>query len=178
MLAWRIRDGRLEMAPSQALLDRFTSADERLSDLPMPRGVDAWSQLPDAKLAFALISPALLAQRASGLLAQLGERLHPDFRVAMAITHEAPWLVAHSNVGLWTLAAVVASASRDEIDELTLPGLSPRCRQAHDAMCSVFPQARRLQALLPRAPRADRGGLPGPVRGGGAPSHGLAVSAA
>jgi len=138
-LAWRVRQGLLEIAPSVAMLDRFADAPRRLRDTP--RLAAARRGLPEESAVFWIGDRRLLAQSQVPLLGLLADRLREDFTFGMTLDALEDHLALRSNLGLWTLATAVASGSRKEIDSFALPDLEPRCRQAYDAFCTLYPDA-------------------------------------
>lgn len=148
-LAWRVEDGLVELAPSAAVLERF--AVERRSrrtyaDTGLARA--ALSKLPAQAAAVAVLGPSLVEVLDSPLLATMARRLSPDFRAAVTLSAGGRWLELDSNLGPWTLGTVIATADKAEVNAFTLPGLSPRCRAAHEAMCATWPDAVPCQPLV------------------------------
>lgn len=138
-LAWRIRNGVLEIASSVATLDRFAASTLALGDTP--RLAAARRGLPKQAAVMWVADRRVLARPSTPLLALLSERLRPDFNFGMTLDAIDDHLAVRSNLGLWTLATAVASGSRKEIDTFALPGLDPRCREAYDAFCTLYPNA-------------------------------------
>ncbi len=138
-LAWRIRAGVLEIAADVATLDRFASTAETLTRTP--RLSAARRGLP-AEAAIAFIADRRVLDRPDApLLELLSHRLRDDFNFGFTLDAIDDHLQLHSNLGLWTLATAVASGSKAEIDTFALPGLEPRCREAYDAFCTLYPDA-------------------------------------
>ncbi len=138
-LAWRTRAGVLEIAPDVATLDRFASTSETLARTP--RLAQSRRGLPtEAAIAF-IADRRLLDRPDAPLLELLSHRLRDDFNFGVTLDAIDDHLQMHSNLGLWTLATAVASGSKAEIDTFALPGLEPRCREAYDAFCTLYPDA-------------------------------------
>ena len=147
-LAWRIDGPLLELAPRGELLDRlrlFRQSGRTYGDTGLAQR--ALAALPDDSAAVVVLRPDALAGPMTPLLDVVASRLAPDFRIAVTLRAELPWLRLSSNFGPWTVAAVVASATRDEVNSFTLPGLDPACREAHIAMCRIYPDAVPCQPL-------------------------------
>jgi len=138
-LAWRVRKGVLEIAASVTTLDRFAASPLALGETP--RLAAARRGLPRAAAVMWIADRRVLARPSTPLLALLSERLRPDFNFGMTLDALDDHLAVRSNLGLWTLATAVASGSRKEIDTFALPGLDPRCREAYDAFCTLYPDA-------------------------------------
>jgi len=138
-LAWRVRNGILEIAPTVAILDRFAASPRALGETP--RLAAARRGLPREAAVMWIADRRVLTRPGAPLLALLGERLRPDFNFGMTLDAIGDHLALRSNLGLWTLATAVASGSRKEIDTFALPGLEPRCREAYDAFCTLYPNA-------------------------------------
>jgi len=157
-LAWRVDGPLLELAPRVEHLERlrlFRQSGQTYGDTGLARR--ALEALPDESAAVVVARPDAVAGPDTPLLTTIASRLSPDFRVAVTLRAEVPWLRATSNVGPWSVAAAVASASRDEVNAFTLRDLDPRCREAQMAMCRLYPDAVPCQPLsLGRGERIRR----------------------
>lgn len=137
VLAWRVRGGVLELAQSVALLDRLAAS----TPMSPARLASARRGLPP-RSALLAIADRRIFERSSSPLARLATaRLKPDFAFGVTLDALETHFELRANVGLWTLATAIASASRAEIDGLALAGLEPRCREAYDAFCTLYPDA-------------------------------------
>lgn len=142
ILAWWFEDGLLELAPRVEVLERLrTLRRSGLTYGDTREAARALADLPEETAAVALLHPRFLAGLDAPAVALVGERLDGRFRIALTLTAELPWLRLDANVGPWSLGAALATAEREEVDALTLPGLDARCRDAHRAMCRMFPDA-------------------------------------
>lgn len=137
VLAWRQRDGVIELASSVALLDRLAAA----PPISPTRLAAARRGLPASSALVAIGDRRLLERSSNPLVRLVTARLKPDFAFGVALDALETHFELRANVGLWTLATAVASASRSEIDGLALAGLEPRCREAYDAFCTLYPNA-------------------------------------
>ncbi len=138
-LAWRVRNGLIELAPSLATLERFAATQRTLA--MTPRFANAMRDLPGESAVVFIGVRDLLARSGAPLLELLADRLHPDFAFGVTLDVGPDHLAIRSNLGLWSLATAIASGDRAEIDAFSLPGLDPRCRAAYDAFCALYPDA-------------------------------------
>lgn len=138
-LAWRVRAGLLELAPDVATLDRFADATERLRD--SPRLAMSRRGLPAEAAITWLADRRIIAEDGQPLPSLVSDRLREDFAFGVTLDALSDHLAIRSNLGLWTLATALASGTREEIDDITLVGLEPRCREAYDAFCALYPEA-------------------------------------
>ena len=144
VLAWRVDGPLLVLAPRAELLDRLSllqRSGQTYGDGRLAR--NAFAHLPDDSAIAAIVHPSVLIAPGgeASFLSTAAARLHPDFRLAFALRAELPWIELSTNVGPWTLAGAAAQATREEIGAFTLTDLDPRCREAHLAMCALYPDA-------------------------------------
>lgn len=156
VLAWRVRRGLVEVAGSVEVLDRFARETRTLGEsgrlAPVVRRADGRES---ALLVVA--DPRTLDLAKEPLFTLLRSRLKDDVLLSMTLDAVDDRLELRSSVGVWTLLAVLASADRSELDSLLLRGLAPRCREAFDAFCTLYPRAIPCRPLaLGRRARIDQ----------------------
>jgi len=149
VLVWRIREGLLELASDRETLDRFVAArrDGRTyADSVV--AAEALSQLHDEAAVTLIVHPSAVRALRIPLATQVVARLRPDFRVAVSLRPELPWLSVQSNLGAWTSGVVAATGSPHHVSALSLIGMSGSCREAHEVMCAAFPGALPCRSLV------------------------------
>ncbi len=137
-IAWRLRDGILELAPDAETLVRFERAERRLRDstkfVAQARALD-----PSAPIWLLLNSEAL------SLLGPLGSLMESRVSAEHWLGATAEAVESHlelaSPTGLWPLLVTLVGASRRDFDSLTLEGLEPRCASSYLAFCELYPNA-------------------------------------
>lgn len=141
-LAWRVRHGLLELAPDRATLDRLETARRAGRTFANHPGLGAARAGIRTPAAVEFIGQRdLLAQTGVPWLALVAPRLSADFLLVASLDVTGDHLALQANLGAWTIAMAVASATREEVEAFALPGLDDRCRAAHAAMCQAWPDA-------------------------------------
>jgi hypothetical protein len=137
-VAWRLRNGILEFALTPATLLRSDAAQGRLAD--MPTFAQATRELPPSS-AVRLFAPTEALERLGPLGRLLSARLAPKHWLGLGLDVVGDHLEVRATLGLWPLIATLASASRDELDALTLATLTPPCAARMAAFCTLYPGA-------------------------------------
>lgn len=146
-LAWALMDDVIIVAPDLATLRMMTSSQNTMGS-PVARGLPTETELA------VTASPKLLKRLGTAWTTMIGDALRPDFRLGMTLEVNGSWLEFTANMGMWSTMLPLMAADASRFDDLTLPGLDPRCRAAHDAMCERFPNAVPCHAF--QVGRADR----------------------
>ncbi len=142
VLAWQSRLGLVEVAPDRetlARMDRMRSAGATFG--ARHRLAAAQAGLATDRAVTVTVPSSTLRASAVPLLSMLGRQLADDFPVVLVATAARDRVVVESNIGPWTLVGGLLGASGGELDRLFLPGLDPRCRAHHEAMCRVWPRS-------------------------------------
>jgi len=141
-LAWRIRDGTIEVAESRATLRRLEVAEASRRTLGQSgRLARARAKLPSTTALAMVAAPDVLGALDEPMLALFTERLDPTFMLAASLDASGDQLLLRTNVGVWSFATSIAAATRDQLESFALPALDPACRAAHFAMCRLYPDA-------------------------------------
>lgn len=141
-LAWRVRQGLLEIAPDRATLDRLETARRAGRTFANHPGLGPARAGMHTPSAVEFIGQRdLLAQTGVPWLALVAPRLGADFLLVASLDVTADHLALRANLGAWTIAMAIASATHEEVEAFALPGLDDRCRAAHAAMCLAWPDA-------------------------------------
>lgn len=155
-LAWRVRRGLLELAGSVDTLDRFARVTRTLGE--SGRLGEVVRRGDGRESALVIVADARVMDLTQDpLLRLLRTRLKDDLLLSATLDAVDDRLELRTNIGLWTLGTALASASRSELDALLLRGLAPRCREAFDAFCTLYPRAVPCRPLaLGRRARIDQ----------------------
>lgn len=153
VLAWRVRDDLLEMAPSSRVLEQLARIQRREETLGAAAGGRRLASIraaaPEQSLGVVVLEPSLLA----GLLGETGAyvagRLRPDFTWVVGVDVERRALRLSSNVGLWTIAGALAAADRPTLNRLILDDLPRDCLVALDQLCEAWPRTALCHPLTP-----------------------------
>ncbi|MFT7579063.1 MAG: hypothetical protein ACI9MR_000725 [Myxococcota bacterium] len=142
VLAWRVREGLLEIAPRVRVLDALALTQKRGETLAAKRRArNALEPLEADPAVTILADPAFLSRLALPVLTEASMLLRPDFLVAATVHLESGWIRLASNVGPWSMVAVVSAADAPTLDRWVLAGLSDSCRAAYGALCDRYPEA-------------------------------------
>ena len=149
LLAWRIRDGVLELAPSLEALATTSAA----GGVPVYGdtlvGRRAMRSLPPESALLVLLHPKTLGAVAGTVGRWLARVLSPQFRLAAVASIRSSELTIHVNASPLTVAAALAATSVSDLDRMLLGGLWQACADALAAMCRLYPRAEPCTPLRP-----------------------------
>jgi hypothetical protein len=135
---WRVTDGLLVIAASEASLDAFGPSE------PGPLAGPVQVARQRALRSLRRDSPVIVLaspERLSGALAShwsdvLLAPLADGFYAAATVDVDASTVRIRTNIGIWTALVALTSTDRLAVDSLMLSDLSPECVRAYLALCA------------------------------------------
>jgi len=145
ILAWRIRDSVLEIAPDAVTLDTILHPEVTLGDTTATRM--ALRSQEETSACVMLLTPSLLSDVFGSGGQWLGKMLNPDFRISVTVGMENNDIVLRSNIGIWTLIAALTTATLKELDRVALSELNEKCTLALKDLCRNHPDSALCQPM-------------------------------